>query len=265
MRNLVLIKLGGSIITDKNNAFTAKGRTMLRLAREIKNSRKKLKNTLIIIGHGTGSYGHVPAAKYKTKEGINGRESIYGMSITEDAARRLNGILINNFLKEKLPVFSFSPASFIFSDRQRYIKSYFEPVFRSLTIGVIPVVYGDVIMDKSIGCTIFSTEKVFSILASKLKSSYNIRIIYASDVDGVYDENGKVIPVISSKNFASFEKEIIGAKGIDVTGGMLHKVNEALQLAKTCKIKTMIINGNKIGRLEKAILGRAVEATIITK
>lgn len=263
MKELILIKLGGSVITDKKRKFTAHGKTILRIAREIKKARKIINKTHFIIGHGSGSFGHTPAAKYKTKDGIINKDSVYGMALTEDAARRLNMIVVNNFLREKLPVFSFSPASFLVSDAEINRESYLDPIKNALLTGAIPVVYGDVIMDTKIGCTIFSTEKVFSILAKELGRWYKIRAIYCTDVDGVYDKNGKTIPVISGKNFDLVKKSILGAKGVDVTGGMLHKVEESLAILKKYDISTLIINGAKPGNLEKAIRNREVLGTKI--
>jgi isopentenyl phosphate kinase len=264
MKELILIKLGGSVITDKKKKFTARRENIKRFAKEIRDAQKVFKGK-IIIGHGAGGFAHIPAAKYRTKEGLIGKNSLYGMAVTEDAARQLNMILVSVFLKEKLPVFSFSPASFLISDAKVYSKSYLDPVKKALQTGIIPVVYGDVVIDKKIGCTIFSTEKMLSVLAKELKKLYKIRIIYVTDVDGVYDKKGITIPVISKKNFNQLKASILGARGVDVTGGMLHKVEEALALAEETEIKTSIINGIKDGNLEKTIIGREVLGTRIQK
>jgi isopentenyl phosphate kinase len=255
MKKLILIKLGGSVITDKSKEYCVREGNIKRFAGEVKEALKK-SNGKIIIGNGAGSFAHVPAKKYRTKEGLINKSSVYGMAVTEDAARKLNYIVIKNFLEKGLPVFSFSPASFLISNAQVCSKSYIDPVKKALEIGVIPVVYGDVIVDKKTGCTIFSTEKILSILAKELRKDYKIRIIYVTDVNGVHDEKGKTIPVITSKNFKSLKPSIIGASGVDVTGGMLHKVEEALALAKKTGIATLIINGTRPGKLLNVILGK---------
>jgi isopentenyl phosphate kinase len=250
------------VLTDKSREYFARENNILRLAKEIKDALKKFDGK-IIIGHGSGSFAHTPAHKYKTKDGLINRNSLLGMAVTEDAARKLNMILIKNFLEIGLPIFSFSPASFLISDTKVCGKSYFDPIKIALQIGIIPVVYGDVILDKKTGCTIFSTEKILSILAKTLKDNFRVRIIYVTDVDGVYDKNGKTIPEISSKNFTSLKSSIVGAKNVDVTGGMLHKVEEALDLARKTGIKTLIVNGIKAGSLENAILDGKLTGTLI--
>jgi len=263
MKDLIFIKLGGSVITDKSGEYVARKGNIARLAGEIKSALEKT-NTKIVIGHGAGSFAHIPASIYKTKEGLINDKSLFGMSVTEEAARWLNGIVIKEFISQKLPVFPFSPASFLISDAKVYSKSYLDPIKKALQIGVIPVVYGDVILDRQIGCTIFSTEKIFSILSKDLRKDYKIRIIYVTDVDGVYDKNGRTISVISDKNINRLKSGIAGARGVDVTGGMLHKVEESLALAGETGIKTLIVNGTKMNRLKKAILDVKFEGTLIS-
>ncbi|QQG41575.1 MAG: isopentenyl phosphate kinase family protein [Candidatus Woesebacteria bacterium] len=265
MKELILIKLGGSVITDKSMEFTVRPENIKRLGGEIKAALKVFSGA-IVIGHGAGSFAHTPAKKYQTKKGLINSKSLMGMSIVEDAARQLNAIVIKEFIKENLPVFPFSPASFIISDTLISIKSYIDPLEHLLLTGGHPVIYGDVIMDKKQGCTIFSTEKILSIIAKKLIKNYKIRMIYVTDVDGVYDENGKTIPVITSKNFDQLKSSILGARNVDVTGGMLHKVEESLKLAKTIGIKTQIVNGTKAGGLMNAILGKGrLSSTLVKK
>jgi isopentenyl phosphate kinase len=100
-------------------------------------------------------------------------------------------------------------------------------------------------------------------LARQLQKDYKIKVIYVTDVDGVYDEKGKIIPVIADRNFDELKSSILGAKGVDVTGGMINKVEESLKLAKETGIGTLIINGSKKGNLKKAILGEKVNSTQI--
>lgn len=270
VEELILIKLGGSVITDKTKEFTARQSVIKRLAEEIKRSRLRSK-AKFIIGHGGGSFPHTPALKYQTKKGLINKKSLMGMAITEDAARRLNSIVVKNFISVGLPVYPFSPGSFLISDTEIYSKSYIDPIMNALNINAVPLVYGDVVMDKEIGFTIFSTEKILSLLAKKLQKTYKIRMIYVTNVDGVYseaethDEYKKVIPVISGKNFNQLKKSILGAKGTDVTGGMIHKVEESIRLSQETGIETVIVNGLKAGILGKAILGRKVLSTKVVK
>ena len=254
MKKLILIKLGGSVITDKGKPFTAKPGVIKRLAKEIKTAREKLgKDTLFLIGHGSGSFGHTTASKYQTQKGLINKDSIKGFSLTSETAVDINRIVLKELLRVGVPAVSFSPMSFTYSN-----KIFLEPILRSLELGFVPLVYGDVVFDIVKGFTIYSAEKTLSILAKKLRKDYKIlKIIECGDTDGVYDQKGKTIPEINSKNFKKVNKWITGSKSTDVTGGMIHKVEESLRLSKETNIKTLIINGNKKGSLFKAALNQS--------
>lgn len=266
MEELILVKLGGSVITNKKREFTPKEGVIRRLAWEIKSARKKMKAE-IILAHGSGSFGHAVAAKYRTKEGMINEDSFTGFPLVADAAALINRIVIKNFLKVGLPVVAFSPLSLISAAGQKVAKVFFDPIEKALDLGFLPVLYGDVIMDSKKGFCIFSSEKLLSILAGRLKDKHaRIRIIYCGDTDGVYDERGKTIGEINGKNFSKFEKAITGSAGMDVTGGMIHKIKEALALAGKYRIETLIINGTKKGVLGRALLGvRVVRGTTVKR
>lgn len=249
MENLILVKLGGSVITDKSKPFTAKISVIKRLAKEIKEAKSKVKNTDFIIGHGGGSFPHVPAAKYQTQKGLINKNSLKGFVLTSDAAIDIDRIVMKQFISVGLNIVPFSPMSFTYAN-----KVSLGPIAKCLELGLTPLVYGDVIFDQSQGFTIYSAEKILGILARELKDIYKIeKIVECGDTDGVYDAKGKTIPIINSRNFREVKKWITGSKVTDVTGGMIHKVEESLKLAKETKIPTVLINGNKRGNLLKAI------------
>lgn len=243
MKDLILVKLGGSVITDKSKPYTARIDTIQKLAKKIKSFKNK--NTDLIIGHGQGSYAHIPASKYQTHLGIVNSKSIFGFAEVSEMAKRPNTILTQEFLKLKIPVISFSPVSFVFTNETKLNKFLINPISRSLEIGLIPVIYGDVILDKSKrGFCIYSGEKTLDILATKLSKKYKrIMIIYYTDTNGVYDDKGKTIPLITTKNFKEIKKYLTGSGNTDVTGGMIHKVEESLKLVQKLDAEVYITNG----------------------
>lgn len=243
MKDLILVKMGGSVITDKSKPFTARIDVIKKLVKKIKGFKDD--NTDLIIGHGQGSYAHIPALKYQTHLGIVNSKSILGFAEVSEMAKRPNTILTQEFLKSKIPVISFSPMSFVFTSETRLNKLLIDPITRSLEIGLIPVIYGDVILDKAKrGFCIYSGEKTLDILAIKLSKNYRkIKIIFFSDTNGVYDDKGKTIPSITPSNFNEIKKYIVGSGNIDVTGGMIHKVKESLKLVKKLDAEIYIMNG----------------------
>lgn len=245
MKNLVLVKLGGSVITDKTKPFTARVDVINRLAKKI--IKYKNKNTDLIIGHGSGSFAHTPASKYQTQKGIVDKNSVWGFCLTADAAIEINRIVIKEFLKLDIPVVSFAPLSFIY--HQKVIVDHIK---NAMGVGLTPVIYGDVIMNNKQGFEIYSGEKTLDILANKLSKSYKkITIIYYTDTSGVYDDKGKTIPLITPKNFTDIKKFLTGSKNVDVTGGMVHKVEESLTFVKKLNAEVYIMNGLREGKVTK--------------
>ncbi|MCK4588562.1 isopentenyl phosphate kinase family protein [Candidatus Woesebacteria bacterium] len=263
MENLILIKLGGSLITDKTKPFYARETVIRRLAEEIKEAIGSISGK-VIVGHGSGSFGHVVAAEYQTQKGIIDDKSVKGLVEVADAAVRLNRIVIKNFLRIGLPVFSVAPGSFIIAKKQKPEKFFLRPILQALHTDLIPVVYGDVILDLERGCCIFSTEKILNILAKNFKKDFKVsRIIHCGDTDGVYDDKGNTIPVITQKSFTKFKKVIGVSRSTDVTGGMLHKVEESLQLASKTGVEIVILNGSTPHLLKQALLGKQVAGTTV--
>ena len=213
--------------------------------------------------NGSGSFGHSAAAKYKTQAGIINKNSIKGFPLVADAAVQINRIVITEFFKLGLPVVSFSPLSFITSSGRKLDKVFSDPIKKALDLGLIPVIYGDVIMDEKSGFCIYSGEKSISILADKFKEDYTkIRIIFCGDTDGVLDRDGNTVEMIDRKVFNKLMQNIKGSSATDVTGGMLHKVEESLILANR-GIKSLIVNGKKEKELQKAISGKNYKGTLI--
>jgi len=102
-------------------------------------------------------------------------------------------------------------------------------------------------------------------LSRKLVSK---RIILVGVTDGVFDKDpnkhsdAKLIPEVNSKNYLKIREYLGESVGIDVTGGMLHKVDKMFELTKI-GVEAEIINGEKEGNLKRALLGERGLGTII--
>lgn len=264
MKELVLIKLGRSLITDKGKPYIARPLVIRRLAKEIKYCWDN--GFRFIVSHGSGSFGHTSAAKYQTALGIKKKEDVFGLAIVQQDAIAINRIVNKIFLEESLPVLSFVPSSFSLAVNCQLSAIFVKPIIEALKIDALPLVFGDVILDKKKGCCIFSGETTLDNLISLLiKAGFAIkRIIQAGNTDGVYDKEGKTVLKIDSQNFTNIKGLIRGSGSTDVTGGMLHKIEECLKMAKK-GIDCLIINGEKKKALVKAILGEPAQGTLITK
>lgn len=262
---VVLIKIGGSLITDKAKPFTLRKRALDVIASEVKRARKET-GKLLVLGHGGGSFPHVPAKKYSTHLGIINKKSYRGIAEVQDAAARLNRIVIDKLLEKKLPAVSINPSSCYLMEDDKLKTAFFEPIKKLLEFEMIPVLYGDVVLDTKTGCIIMSTERTLGYLGRYLlKQGFKVeKIIHCGQTNGVYDENGETIKIINSKNFKHYKKVLDGSGGIDVTGGMIHKVEEALKLAKK-GIPGLIIDGIEHGTLSRAVKGGSVLGTKVER
>lgn len=263
MRKVIFIKLGGGLITDKQKPFVARKDIIRRLALEIKQAING-RNIGLVIAHGSGSFGHSAAAKYKTQEGIKDKNSVWGISEVSNAAIRINRIVMEEFLKVGLSVVSFAPKSLILAKSGKVEEIFEQPITKALKLGLIPVVYGDVVMDVDKGCGIFSSERIISELVKKFRSQFKIeKIIYCGNTEGVYDGERTTMPVIDSKIYKKVIDKIGGSTATDVTGGMFHKVREAMKVAKMVKCEVVVMSGIEEGLLAKAIKGVKIKSTVI--
>ena len=258
--NLILLKIGGSVITDKKIPYKVKRKTIERLAREIKEAQIKKKFDLII-GSGGGSFPHTSAKIYKTAEGCKKEKDFFGLCVVQNDAAKLNRILTDIFLKEGLKVFSIQPSAIFLTKKDKIFNFYLKIIEKLLEKKIIPILYGDAVLDLDKGCTIVSTERILSFLARKFRAK---KIIFGTKERGVYIKgNGKkkFLKEINRKNWKKIKKEISYSEDIDVTGGMLHKVEEAIKLSKL-GFEIEIISEAISGNLKESLLGREVGTKI---
>ena len=245
-KKIVFIKLGGSLITEKDKPYTAREDIIQKLAREIKNVVSANPEIQFILGTGGGSFAHYPVIKHNLKNGISDESQLIGFCETHEGTSRLNNIVIQQLLLQGVSACCINPSSIFTAHKGSLNTSSLESFYGYISLGIIPVVYGDIIYDEQKGCTIFSTEDTFDILIEDLLSKeYDIdKVIHLTVVDGVLDKNNNIISTITSNNIEEVKQHIYATQGYDVTGGMLHKIDRAISYA-THSIKTIITSGEK--------------------
>ena len=264
MKSIILIKFGGSLITNKSKKDSINEKNLNILSKQIKEAQDL--GYKLIIAHGQGSFAHYPAEKYNTSKGILNKKSYKGICEVAGKASQLNCIVTDNLYRIGVNAFSINPSSIIVSYNHNLKKIFTDSIEQLLKNNLTPVLYGDQIIDEKIGCTIFSAEKVINSVALNLKNKkYKIKkIIHCTDVDGVLDAKKNVIEEINLENFKNLKENIKSSKNIDVTGGMLHKVEQSLEMAQS-NIVSYIINGTRRGNLMDVIKGKKFAGTRITK
>lgn len=258
MENLIILKLGGSVITEKSKPFTVNYNNLNRLAKEISNAYKSSNFNLILI-HGAGSFGHTTASKYGIAKGIKTKEQVFGFAETQKVMEDLNNIVVDALQNEDLPAIHCQPSSHAVMKSGKLHYMSLDAIKGFLKIGLVPVLYGVPAYDEDQGCSILSGDEIAPYIAKKLEAK---RVIYGVDIDGILDNNNKVIKEITPRKIEEMKKYVKGPKGTDVTGGMLGKLEKILMLAGT-GTEVEIVNATKPGIIERGLKGERGLGTLI--
>ena len=243
---MILIKLGGSIITNKNKPLSARRKTINNVLKQI----RKIKEPKIIV-HGGGSYGHYWSVRYNmhTKPA---RYDLKGVSVVKNSMIELNKIILDITVKNGLNPYSLPPTDFM--NRNRSIKSKVLQVGEIAKSGFTPITYGDALWYEQKKSYILSGDVIMTTLAKVLKPRLSMFVL---NVDGVYSN------MKSKKLIYDFRKEKPNIKSnkMDVTGGMTRKITEASKMSRA-GLKVFFVNGNKPQRIAGAISGKKFEGTL---
>ena len=253
---LIFLKLGGSLITDKDHPHTPRPEIIDRLANEITQARQADPSLQLLIGHGSGSFGHIPAKQYGTRQGVQTRQEWQGFLEVWQEARALNEIVLQALQRSGLPVVSFPPSAAISTSCGQVQTWHLEPIRSALAAGIIPLVFGDVIFDAQQGGTILSTEELFFHLAPALLPR---RILIAGIEATVWQDFPACtqrIETITPAAYPALSANILGSSSVDVTGGMLAKVKNMVGLVEQFpQLEVVIFSGRQPGKVLEALLG----------
>ena len=260
---LVFLKLGGSLITVKDQPHTPRLDVVERLAQEIAEARALNQNLQILLGHGSGSFGHVAASKYKTRLGVKSVDEWKGFVEVWRQAAELNHLVMTALEKAKLPVIAFPPSAMVFARECKVDTWNLDIPLAALEKGLLPVIYGDVIFDKVLGGTILSTEDLFTYLARRMRPS---QLLFAGSQPGVwadFPDNTSLLREITPASFPQIEARLKGSNATDVTGGMADKVRQMIALVEELPgVRAMIFSGETPGYLRGSLLGEELGTVI---
>ncbi len=261
---LIFLKLGGSLITEKDKPHTARRKRIRSLAQAVARALNECPHIRLLLGHGSGSFGHVEAAKYGTRYGVHTAEEWRGFAEVWRAAQNLNRMVMDALHDAGVPAVAFPPSAGVLATDGKIAQWDEKPLAAALNAGLVAVTYGDVAFDTSRGGTIVSTEEVFAYLAPILKPR---RILIAGEEPGVwadYPKRTKVIPLITPKDEPKLRAALQGSAATDVTGGMLSKVQAMLALVKMLpSTEVLIFGGTPPENIHAAICGASLGTKIL--
>ena len=258
---LTFVNFGGSLITDKQAENVFRPEVMQRLANEVAAARAAAPDLQLLLGHGSGSFGHVAARQYGTIHGVKTPEQWRGFAHVATVAAELSQLVTQALFASGVPVWRLQPSASARSRNGVLEALAMEPVRLALDRGLVPLVHGDVSLDVTRGGTIISTETIFFFLALHLPVQ---EILLLGEVDGVYDANGAVVPEITEHNLEAIAPALGRSAGTDVTGGMETKVKDMLALVREKPELTIrIMNGTRPGLLQSTLSGQTRPGTVI--
>jgi isopentenyl phosphate kinase len=278
MKELIFLKLGGSLITNKTQPYTPRLDVMDDLALQIKMALQTHPDLRLVVGHGSGSFGHVPASEYRTRDGLPPRatplahrerdetEENYWKGFAEVwyQASALNRLMMDALHKAEVRAITLSPVSSVIGSSGQVSVWETTPLRMALSAGMVPVIHGDVVFDEVRGGTILSTEDLFSHLARALDPD---RILLAGLEAGVWEDfpaRTKKLDRITPATFEEVSAGVGKASGADVTGGMEAKVRQMLGLVKETSVQAVqIFSGEEPGNLLRVMSGEIL-GTLIT-
>ncbi len=247
---LIAVKLGGSIITDKGRFRKPKLRSINALCGVI--SRLHRKGYTFIVVHGAGSYAHIPSKKYGLAEGIRGKKNgKLGFAEVHALCEELSLLVVNTLIRKGVPAVSFHPATFLKQKDRKPAKINDSMIREYLEKGFVPVTHGDVVLDDASITSIISGDRLMEHFGKKIAG----RLVFVSDVDGVFGSSGsrrKLIKKVGKRNFREVLRSAGNSQHTDVTGGMAGKIKNLMRL----KARTIIVNGSYPKRVENAITGK---------
>lgn len=251
------------MITDKARPHTPRPDVLARLAGEIKQALALRPGLQLVVGHGSGSFGHVPGKQYGTRQGVYSPEQWRGFAEVWFEATALTRIVVEAFHEVGLPVIAFSPSAGVISQDGVVLTWDLAPLQAAMQAGLLPVMHGDVVFDRVRGGTILSTEDLFMYLARQLQPE---RILLAGIEAGVWEDYptcDQLIPEITPERLPEIFPALGGSSKTDVTGGMSSKVQQSLVLIEEFPdLLIQIFSGESPGNVKRALLGESAGTTL---
>ncbi|MFX0074071.1 MAG: isopentenyl phosphate kinase [Candidatus Hermodarchaeota archaeon] len=268
VEDVLIIKLGGSLLTDKSIPYRLKEEKIEEIAAELKEciDLELIKNLVII--HGVGSFGHPPVLKYNLHKGFQGKDQLIHLSETQQIVNKLRRTIVSKFFAEGIPVNLMHASSMVVGDKMKIVENIFDSLKGFLSLGMVPLIGGDIMYDKSMGFSICSGDLLAVTLSQQLNPRY---LIFATDVPGVFDKDpklGKDAKLIKEINISQIDtllNELSSSSQSDASGRMKGKL-QSISLIKDeiyQGLDVAILSMSERGNLKKYLKGEEIPLTKI--
>ncbi len=257
---LTVLKLGGSVVTDKSKPYSIRKDVLRRIAGELK-PYLELNNKLVIV-HGGGSHGHHIVNLYRRKNRIEDEHYYSKVTIIMNEL----SLKISHYLSiEGIPVVILPTHALFKLNENNELEVYsLNVIVEHLEQNIVPILYGDVVLSKK-GFPVLSGDDISWYLACKLRAQ---KLLFATSVNGIYSGPIGESPIIEQidcrgKNMDEILNKIYVVRdksSIDVTGGIINKIVAAKKYG--CKnLDVIIFNGLVEDNIRKVLLGEKIPGT----
>ncbi|ASS75259.1 hypothetical protein CIG75_09860 [Tumebacillus algifaecis] len=256
-----VVKIGGSLLTDKDG-YCAPNQEMVRqYARTIAKEWERLRGNLILIVGG-GSYGNAVPVRYHLKDASLPWKDTDLSMMTVKMFEWLS-LVTQIFREEGVPCYPFQTSGYVVTKNKRPQRFFVEPVEHVLSMGVLPVFSGDLVFDEEQQFIIFSSDNLPELFVERMSLR---RMVMLTDVEGVMqigtDGQQTVIPEVTRANFQEVLRCAGPSQKPDITGGMKNKLEALLRLAEQ-GVEGVITSGRKAEALLPALFEPEPVGTMI--
>lgn len=265
---LSIIKLGGALLTDKSVPYTAREAIIRAVAREIKECLDSGLLKSLILLNGVGSFGHPPVLEHRLHKGFQSPEQLLPLCNTFRIVNEFRNMIITHLQEAEIPVVLFHPSSLTVAEKMRMTRYFLEPVKGYMSVGLIPLLGGDMLYDSVMGWSVGSADQLGVILAQELNAK---RLIFATDVSGIYEGDPKVHPnaqLMEEVNLNELDDalETMGMGADDASGAMKGKLKALIPAKDLIEkgLKISIISMMEYGNLKALLKGNQAQSTRIT-
>lgn len=262
-KKIDIIKIGGSVITNKSKYATLKNEVLKQICTEIGKWGKKC-----IIIHGAGSFGHIIAEEHDIISGYKNESQLKGLLQIREDMLKLNRSVIENLRVQGLQALSFQTSALAYLDSEKeHHKIFLQPIEKAFSLGLTPVLYGDICFEKNNSFTILSGDSLINLISQRLPIN---RVIFVTDVDGLWGEKPESNEafLIEKATISELQDlkfvEIKNSLTIDVTGNMIGKISSIFHMLNNVE-KVQIVNGLVKNRLLSLLNNEETKCTTLTK
>ena len=267
-KDILILKLGGSLLTDKSTPYKLKEETINTVCIEIKECIDLGLIKSLVIVHGVGSFGHPPVLKYNLHKGFKDKEQLISMSKTQQIVNDLRKTIAMNLLDKGIPVNLMHASSMVVGDKMVIVDQGFESLRGFLSLGMVPLIGGDMMYDNSMGFSVCGGDQIAVVLSHVLNAKL---LMFATDVPGVYDQdprsspNAQIFKKLNIRNIDQILKKLDESDKVDVSGKMRGKLRSLVSIANQIKegFEVVIFSMNEKDTLKKYLKGEEVILTRI--